>query len=151
MGEVKVKTTSKGLMAVIIGLGVLFLILPILLFFVFAITEGFDDGVYTNFEFLDNNDLVINNKIKVFNVNYYLNVVTDAYYVEGYIQNIDDEDIDYISIEYNLYDANNNILGTAIASINDLKENAVWKFSAKCDGARGSNVARYELSKVTTY
>lgn len=151
MEEVKVKTTSKGLMAVIIGLGVLFLILPILLFFVFAITEGFDDGVYTNFEFLDNNDLVINNKIKVFNVNYHLNVVTDTYYVEGYIQNIDDDEFDYISIEYNLYDANNNILGTAIASINDLKENAVWKFSAKCDGARGSNVARYELSKVTTY
>ena len=151
MEEVKVKTTSKGLMIFIIVIGALFIMLPILLIFGVFITEGFDDGTYTNFEFIGNDTIVINNKIKIFNVSNHLNSVTDTLYVEGYIQNIDDDEFDYISIEYNLYDANNNILGTAIASINDLKEDAVWKFSAKCDGARGSNVARYELFKVTTY
>lgn len=67
--------------------------------------------------------------------------------VTGIVQNVSDQAYDYASISFNLYDAAGNQVGTADASIQNLKAGGTWKFSAV--GFVPS--AGFELSSVTCF
>lgn len=67
--------------------------------------------------------------------------------ITGILQNVSDQTYDYASISFNLYDAAGNQVGTADASIQNLKAGGTWKFSAV--GFAPS--ARFELSSVTYF
>ena len=71
-----------------------------------------------------------------------------AYYVEGTIKNNSDKQYSYAQVTFTLYDADGAQIGTAIANINNLEPNGVWKFKAIGSGD-ASKVASYKLSEIT--
>lgn len=50
--------------------------------------------------------------------------------INGKIKNNSGKDLSYLQIEIPIYDADGAKLGTALANINDLKKDEVWKFEA---------------------
>lgn len=50
--------------------------------------------------------------------------------VTGKIKNTSGKDLSYLQIEIPIHDADGAKLGTALANINDLKKDEVWKFEA---------------------
>ena len=52
----------------------------------------------------------------------------NAYYVTGKISAKEDKDFSVIT--FNLYDEDDNLLGTAIAGLNELKKDVVYDFKA---------------------
>lgn len=71
-----------------------------------------------------------------------------AYYITGKISA--KEDKSYSVITFNLYDKNDNLLGTAVAGLNELEKNKIYDFKAlsliKSEDVE--KVVRYELEKV---
>lgn len=53
-----------------------------------------------------------------------------AYKITGTLTNNTDKEKSYIQIEYVLYDADGNQVGTALANTNHLKAGGSWKFEA---------------------
>lgn len=78
----------------------------------------------------------------------YYNEKTNTYSITGYAQNTSNEDIDDIEIEYNLYDKNNNVIGTATAYLNELDENKTWHFTAEYTGINANNITHFEESLI---
>lgn len=72
------------------------------------------------------------------------------YAVTGILTNNSGRDAGYIQVTYNLFDADNNQIGTAMANTNNLKAGGTWKFKAS-SLKNPSEVARYELSDVTGF
>ena len=70
------------------------------------------------------------------------------YYIEGKIQNNRDKEYDYVQIVFNIFDKDDNMIGTCMDNNSGLNANGTWKFKAICD--YGTNdVARYELKEIT--
>ncbi|WP_234346332.1 FxLYD domain-containing protein [Collinsella provencensis] len=71
-------------------------------------------------------------------------------YITGTLTNNTDRDLDYIQVEYVLYDADGAQIGTALANTNNLKAGGAWKFEAAAfeDGAE---IASFELADVTGF
>lgn len=71
-----------------------------------------------------------------------------AYYITGKISA--KEDKEYSVITFNLYDKDNNLLGTAVAGLNELEKDKVYDFKAlsliKAEDVE--KVTHYELEKV---
>lgn len=70
-----------------------------------------------------------------------------AYYIEGTIQNNTDKTYSYVQVSYNVYDSNNNNLGTCIANNNNLGGKETWKYKAICSGDAKS-IATYKLNEI---
>ena len=68
-------------------------------------------------------------------------------YIEGEIKNNTDKTYSYVQVTFNLYDKNESQLGTAIANINNLEPNAIWKY--KAIGLVTEKVASYKLVEIT--
>lgn len=73
-----------------------------------------------------------------------------SYYIEGYIKNNTDKEYSYVQVTFNVYDAENNNLGTCMANNTGLEGNGRWKFKAICSG-EAKNIASYKLSKITKW
>ena len=71
-------------------------------------------------------------------------------YVTGTLTNNTDDEVGYIQVEYNLYDADGAQVGTALANTNNLKAGGAWKFEA-LGTASPDEVASYELVDVTSF
>lgn len=72
----------------------------------------------------------------------------DGYWdhIVGVVKNNTGKDMDYIQISFTLYDANDNVVGTAFANANNIKNGGTWKFDAMITD---DGVARFELDEIT--
>lgn len=71
-------------------------------------------------------------------------------YVNGTLTNNSGHDLNYIQVEYVLYDSDGAQIGTALANTNNLKSDGVWKFEAISTEGPDS-VASFELADVTAW
>ncbi len=82
-------------------------------------------------------------------------VVSDgwSYKITGILTNNSGASRKYVQIEYNLYDADGNLLGTALDNINNLEDGGTWKFSAAAfvTSDELQNIASYELADVSGF
>ena len=70
--------------------------------------------------------------------------------ISGTFTNLTDSQLGYVSISYNLFDADGNQLGTAYANASNLDAGGTWKFEAV--GMYGqAKVASYTLADVTGF
>lgn len=72
------------------------------------------------------------------------------YAITGILTNNSGRDADYVQVTYNLFDADNNQIGTAMANTSNLKAGGTWKFKAS-SLKNPSEVARFELGDVTGF
>jgi len=72
----------------------------------------------------------------------------DGYWdhIVGVVKNNTGKDMDYMQISFTLYDANDNVVGTAFANANNVKNGGTWKFDAMITN---DGVARFELDEIT--
>lgn len=77
-----------------------------------------------------------------------LNAGENAYYIRGKISAKDDKSFSVIT--YNLYDKDNNLLGTAVAGLNSLEKDKVYDFEAIALLEQNdlTNIDHYELESV---
>lgn len=76
--------------------------------------------------------------------------VTDSIgttYIEGEIKNNTNKSYTYVQVTFNLYDADGNQLGTAVANINNLEPNGTWKY--KAIGLTSQAVSSYKFVEIT--
>ncbi len=73
-----------------------------------------------------------------------------AYKITGTLTNNTDKEQSYIQIEYVLYDADGNQVGTALANTNHLKAGGTWKFEAMST-VSPDQVASWERSDVSGF
>lgn len=72
------------------------------------------------------------------------------YAITGILTNNSGRDANSVMVTYNLFDADNNQIGTAMATASNLKAGGTWKF--KASSLKSTNeVARYELSDVSGF
>ncbi|MDR0879510.1 MAG: FxLYD domain-containing protein [Clostridioides sp.] len=69
--------------------------------------------------------------------------------LSGKIKNNSGKDAKYVQVTFNLYDKDNNQLGTALANVNNLKAEGNWKF--KAIGTATGDVDHYELAEVSGF
>lgn len=70
----------------------------------------------------------------------------NTYIITGYIKNVSDKRYENITVNYTLYDNNNNIVGIARAYLEGLSKNKTWKFTAEYEGINAESVVRFEKS-----
>ena len=70
--------------------------------------------------------------------------------ISGTFTNLTDSQLGYVSVSYNLFDADGNQLGTAYANTSNLDAGGTWKFEAvgMYDQAK---IASYKLADVTGF
>ena len=73
-----------------------------------------------------------------------------ATYITGTLTNNTDNEVSYIQVEYNLYDASGAQVGTALANTNNLQPGGTWKFEA-IGTVSPDQVASFELMDVTGF
>lgn len=144
----KPKTTSKWLIVLIIVLAVIFTVLPIA-GVIYAIVE--DSSIVTEFERNDNDEVLLKKNIVISNETGIYNEDDGTYYIQGYLQNNSEDNLNYARIEYFVYDKNNNLLGTADCTITNLKQNIKWKYKATYYSIDSSEISKFELSRVELY
>lgn len=72
-----------------------------------------------------------------------------SYTIEGTIKNNTDKQYSYVQVTFNLYDSDGAQIGTALANINNLEANGLWKFKASGSFGDGKTVASYKLMEIT--
>jgi len=70
------------------------------------------------------------------------------YYIEGTVKNNTDKTYDYLQVTYNVYDKDDNNLGTCLANNNNIEANGTWKFKAVCSGT-AEDITNYKLAEIT--
>ncbi len=73
-----------------------------------------------------------------------------AVYIDGTLTNNTENEVGYIQVEYNLYDADGAQVGTALANTNNLQPGGTWKFEA-LGTASPDEVVSFELIDVTGF
>ena len=75
-------------------------------------------------------------------------ITNDGYWdhIEGVVQNNTGKDLEYIQISFTLYDADGNVIGTAFANANNIKDGGTWKFDALITD---ENYASFELDEIS--
>lgn len=76
----------------------------------------------------------------------------DAYSckISGVYTNKAGKDLSYVQVSYNLFDADGNQIGTALANTNNLADGGTWKFEA-FGPAAVDEVASYKIGDVTGF
>ena len=76
----------------------------------------------------------------------------DAYSckISGVYTNKAGKDLSYVQVSYNLFDADGNQIGTALANTNNLADGGTWKFEA-FGSAAVDEVASYKIGDVTGF
>lgn len=72
-----------------------------------------------------------------------------SYTIEGTIKNNTNKQYSYVQVTFNLYDSDGAQIGTALANINNLEANGLWKFKASGSFGNGKTVASYKLMEIT--
>lgn len=71
--------------------------------------------------------------------------------ITGVAKNTTNRKYSYASVEFSVYDANGNNLGTAFANINNLASGDTWQFEASLLGFPSSCPASYKLVDITVW
>lgn len=71
-----------------------------------------------------------------------------SYTIEGTIKNNTDKQYSYVQVTFNLYDSDGAQIGTALANINNLEANGLWKFKASGSFGNGKTVTSYKLMEI---
>ena len=71
-------------------------------------------------------------------------------YITGTFSNNSSEELSYVSITYNLYDADGNIIGNAYANANNVGAGSSWKYEAT-SALDPDEVASFERGEVTAW
>lgn len=71
-----------------------------------------------------------------------------AFYIEGIIKNNTNREYSYVQVTFNTYDKDGAQLGTAVANINNLEPNGIWKYKAIALTTSGE-IASYKLDEIT--
>ena len=76
----------------------------------------------------------------------------DAYSckISGVYTNKAGKDLNYVQVSYNLFDADGNQIGTALANTNNLADGGTWKFEV-FGSAAVDEVASYKIGDVTGF
>ena len=143
------KRTSKWLIVLIVIFATLLTLLPIVgVIYVFFECEN---SVYNEFEETELGEIYLKKDIKIYDVESFYSEEENSYYVKGYLENTSKNDLEFICIEYFVYDNNGVLLGTAYASIDNLESNTKWKFKAIYSDIDSNEISKFELSKVEFY
>ena len=78
----------------------------------------------------------------------FYNSKTNTYSITGKITNNNEDDIENIQIDYNLYDKDNNIIGVATTYLEELKTGNTWKFTAEYTGPNAKNITHFDINKL---
>ena len=71
--------------------------------------------------------------------------------INGIIKNGKDRAFSYVSVEFSVYDAQGNNLGTASDSMNNLDGGETWKFNASAIGWFKDEPTSFKLADITTW
>lgn len=71
--------------------------------------------------------------------------------ITGVAKNVTNRDFSYASIEYAIYDANGNNLGTALDNINNLLSGDTWRFEANLFSFPSSKPVSFKLIEITAW
>ena len=74
-----------------------------------------------------------------------------SYKIEGTIKNNTDKQYNYVQVTFNLYDKDGAQIGSALANINNLEANGLWKFKAIGSIGDGKSVDSYKLIEITGF
>lgn len=74
-----------------------------------------------------------------------------SYKITGKLTNNSGKDTGYVQVNYNLYDAEGNQIGTALANTNNLKAGKTWAYEATSLIKDPSKVAKFELADITAW
>ena len=68
--------------------------------------------------------------------------------VKGIAKNVTSRNFDYASVEFSVYDASGNNLGTALANINHLNSGDTWNFEAVMISFSSTRPTTYKLVEI---
>lgn len=68
--------------------------------------------------------------------------------IVGRIKNNGSKELSYVMVTFSLYDSQNNLVGTALANVNNLEPGATWKFEA---GILEDNAVSYKVKEITAF
>lgn len=71
--------------------------------------------------------------------------------VYGVIKNITNKELSYVSVEFVIYDASGNNLGTAWTNIANFSSGDTWRFTAVLLGFSGTVATSFRVGKVTIW
>lgn len=73
--------------------------------------------------------------------------------ITGVLTNNSGHDRSYVQVEYSLYDADGNLIGSAYDNVNNLKDGGSWKFSATAflTSDQIAEVDSYELADISAW
>ena len=71
--------------------------------------------------------------------------------IKGIVKNEKNKDYSYVSVEFSIYDAEGNNMGTAMDSMNNLASGETWKFSASSIGWFEYEPVSFKLADVTCW
>lgn len=81
----------------------------------------------------------------------YYDEKTDNFYIIGTLTNNSSDDYDYVTINYHVFDKDDNILGNATDSIDDLEKGKSWKFKVVYQNVDAKEVKKFKINNVSTY
>ncbi len=71
--------------------------------------------------------------------------------IKGTAKNTSSRNYSYASVEFSVYDASGNNLGTALANINNLGSGDTWRFEASLFSFPSSRPTTYKLVEITAW
>ena len=71
--------------------------------------------------------------------------------IVGRVKNNSSKQYSYVQIEFNLYDIDDNHIGTAMTNTNNLEPNSIWKFKSVPLMVGTANVNKAKLKSVSGY
>lgn len=71
--------------------------------------------------------------------------------ITGVAKNVTSRNFSYASVEFSVYDANGNNLGTALANINNLSSGDTWRFEATLFDFPSTRPATYKLVEIIAW
>ncbi len=71
--------------------------------------------------------------------------------ITGVAKNVTSRNFSYASVEFSVYDANGNNLGTALANINNLSSGDTWRFEATLFDFPSTRPATFKLVEIVAW
>ena len=71
--------------------------------------------------------------------------------LSGILKNKSNYSYSYVSIEFSVYDADGNNLGTALANVNNIGPGETWRFTATLLNYPSTKPTSYKLSNITAW
>lgn len=141
--EEKKKNRKVIIIVVCVILGLLIYAAPICIavFGIFASSTGAD------YEIKDDK-VLISDEATIYDMKSLYDEVNNCYVIEGYIDN---DSLDYVSIEFELYDINGVVIGKTFADISDMKKDTKYKFKAPYCEYDNADVAGYRIVNISDY